>query len=113
MLKQGSPELVDGDEESECLEMFYRNDMASKSDRVIKSHLPPELLPTDYRNRKCKFIHIYRNPKDTMVSVYKKWTNAKEFLGYSGTFSGFFELAMKGEGKCTLYTANWHHLDEL
>ncbi|XP_064610980.1 sulfotransferase 1C4-like [Liolophura sinensis] len=103
MLKQGSSEYINTDKEIEYLEMFYCNDVASKSDRVIKTHLPPELMPTDYMNRKCKFIHIYRNPKDTMVSLYNKWTNAKELLGYTGTFSGFFELAMEGH----IEAGNW------
>lgn len=98
MLKRGSAEYINGEKEAEYLEMFFWNDVANKSDRVINSHLVPELLPVSYKNRKCKFIHLYRNPKDTMVSVYNHEVNAKEYLGYDGKFSGFFELAMKGQG---------------
>ena len=38
------------------------------SPRLIKTHLPKELLPDQVDNAKVIFIH--RNPKDVMVSYY-------------------------------------------
>ncbi|KAI4460509.1 sulfotransferase sult [Holotrichia oblita] len=43
-----------------------------KGKRLIKTHLPWELLPLQIRNqtKKPKIIHVFRNPKDVCVSYY-------------------------------------------
>lgn len=98
MLRKGSSEYYKGEKETEFLELVHFNGMEKLEDRVVNTHLPPELLPADYKNRKCKFVHVFRNPKDVMVSLYNHWIMAKDHFGYDGKFSGFFELAMKGQG---------------
>ncbi len=41
----------------------------SKGRRVIKTHLPLEMLPPGLVD-KCKVVWVNRNPKDSLVSWY-------------------------------------------
>ena len=53
-----------------------------KGRRVIKTHLPLQLLPPDLKD-KCKVIYVSRNPKDTAVSLfyyYKGWPMFKVMI---------------------------------
>lgn len=38
--------------------------------RFVKCHLPYDLLPQDFKDKKCKIIYVTRNPKDTSISFY-------------------------------------------
>ncbi|XP_078508459.1 sulfotransferase 1C1-like [Lissotriton helveticus] len=40
------------------------------SPRVIKTHLPIQLVPKSFWEQNCKVIYIARNPKDSVVSFY-------------------------------------------
>ncbi|XP_038065347.1 sulfotransferase 1C2-like [Patiria miniata] len=40
------------------------------SPRVIKSHLPGQLLPLQIWTKKAKIVYVIRNPKDLMVSYF-------------------------------------------
>lgn len=53
------------------------------SPRIIKSHLPPFLLPKEIWTVKPKIIHIVRNPKDIIVSRYYMFRN--NAVHYTGT----------------------------
>ena len=56
--------------------------MMMKGRRVIKTHLPLQLLPPDLKD-KCKVIYVSRNPKDTAVSLfyyYKGWPMFKVMI---------------------------------
>ncbi|XP_038066235.1 sulfotransferase 1C2-like [Patiria miniata] len=61
------------------------------SPRVIKSHLPGQLLPPQIWTKKAKIVYVIRNPKDLMVSYFhfENMMNLKsaglpfeEYLGY-------------------------------
>ncbi|GAB6024010.1 hypothetical protein CHUAL_008736 [Chamberlinius hualienensis] len=60
--------------------------------RLIKTHLPYELLPSSFiENKTKKIIYIARNPKDTIVSWYHFMTMVG-YSGYNGTFEEFVDL---------------------
>ena len=66
------------------------------SPRIIKTHLPFELLPQNLLDT-AKVIYVCRNPKDTCVSYYHHHTDV---LGavyeFKGTFDQFADSFMAG-----------------
>ncbi|XP_067119579.1 sulfotransferase 1B1-like [Centruroides vittatus] len=72
---------------------FLRN---LKSPRLMATHLPLPLIPTQLRQAKCKIIYVVRNPKDNAVSYYHHH-RMSTFLGnYKGTWDDFLTYYMKG-----------------
>lgn len=67
-----------------------------ESPRIVKTHLPPKLLPASFWEKNCKVIYLCRNAKDVIVSYYyffliiKKYPNPK-------SFSEFVEKFMEGQ----------------
>lgn len=59
---------------SHKIEHLKRMDSAP-SQRIMKSHLPPHLLPVDLWRVLPKMIYIARNPKDTAISQYHMLSN--------------------------------------
>ena len=64
------------------------------SPRVIKTHLPFEMLPPNLLDT-CKVIFVSRNPKDCCVSFYHHHLNFPEYK-FKGTFADFAEFFMEG-----------------
>lgn len=62
----------------------------AESPRVIKSHLPANLLPKDIWTVQPKIIYIARNTKDVAVSFYHMHRNGA--ANYTGTLDEFLEL---------------------
>ncbi|XP_038066234.1 sulfotransferase 1C2-like [Patiria miniata] len=76
-----------------------------QSPRVIKSHLPGQLLPPNIWD-KSKVVYVIRNPKDVMVS-YFYFLKRVSPTGRSGqTFSEYFDEMMSGK---ILYGPWWDH----
>lgn len=75
--------------------------------RVIKSHLPLNLLPTEMLTKDDhKMIYTARNPKDAAVSVFHHFKNVH---GFYGTFVDMLEGYLKGE---IIYGSYFQHVDE-
>ena len=45
--------------------------------------------------KKVKVIHLYRNPKDTFVSLYCHLSKMKGVMGYRGSWDQFFYTMME------------------
>ena len=64
------------------------------SPRVIKSHLPFEMLPPNLLDT-CKVIFVCRNPKDCCVSFYHHYQTFPEYM-FKGTFADYAKMFMDG-----------------
>ena len=67
----------------------------ASSPRVIKTHLPIDMLPPKLLDT-CKVIFVCRNPKDTCVSFYHHYNNFPEYQ-FQGNFKDFAELFIDGK----------------
>ena len=61
-----------------------------KAPRVVKTHLPCELIPRAFENT-GKVVVVLRNPKDMIVSYYNLFKNLT-MIDYIATFEEFFEI---------------------
>lgn len=73
-------------------------------DGVFVSHLLPRHMPKDAIERRCKIIHIYRNPKDVAVSYFSflKKTKEGELMKYM-RFDVFFQMVITDK----LHRGSW------
>ncbi|NXL38890.1 ST6B1 Sulfotransferase, partial [Glaucidium brasilianum] len=67
--------------------------------RIIPTHLDYNMLPPNFKNKKCKMIYISRNPKDTAVSMYHYYRDNPN-LPTIDTWTAFFDLFLKGDVVC-------------
>lgn len=84
----------------------------AKRPRILKTHLPFELLPKQIQTfeRKPKIVHVYRNMKDTCVSYFH---HQRLLEGFRGDFDLFWKLFITGKLNYTPMTDNilsyWKH----
>lgn len=65
-----------------------------KSPRGFKTHLPYHLCPGGDPSMQCaKYIHVYRNPKDAMVSNYHFTV---KFLPDDVPWADYYQMMMSG-----------------
>ncbi len=96
MMSKEDPELEKTKQERfDC--MYNSVMMAEKmpSPRVIKTHLPLEMLPPNLLDT-CKVVFVGRNPKDCCVSYYHH-TNLLPYYRFKGTFDDFADLFLQQE----------------
>jgi len=74
------------------------------SPRIIKTHLPVELLP-DQALTKPRLIYVSRNPRDVVISLYNHW---QVFGFYKGDFDGFLNAFLSGV--CGYYCPYMPHI---
>ncbi|NXY92133.1 ST1B1 Sulfotransferase, partial [Alcedo cyanopectus] len=65
------------------------------SPRVVKSHLPPHILPKSFWENRCKMIYVGRNAKDVAVSFYH-FDLMNKFQQHPGTWAQYLEEFMAG-----------------
>uniref|UniRef100_A0A8C4T089 Sulfotransferase n=1 Tax=Erpetoichthys calabaricus TaxID=27687 RepID=A0A8C4T089_ERPCA len=72
---------------------------AMPSPRLVKTHLPFQLVPPSFWDKGCKVIYVARNAKDVLVSYY---FFQKTFIGLpnTGTWDDFFESFLSGNVEC-------------
>ncbi|XP_060236875.1 sulfotransferase 1E1 [Meriones unguiculatus] len=76
-----------------------------KSPRIVKTHLPPSLLPTSFWEKNCKMIYLCRNAKDVVVSYYYFFRMIPSYP--NPDFSEFVEKFMQGQ---VLYGSWYDHV---
>ncbi|XP_044750471.1 luciferin sulfotransferase-like [Coccinella septempunctata] len=67
----------------------------AKTRRVIKTHLPFELLPDDIFKKGCKVIYVCRYPKDVCVSYYFLQSN-NSMMKFRGGFEKYWRYFKDG-----------------
>ncbi|XP_059097315.1 sulfotransferase 1B1-like [Tigriopus californicus] len=77
-----------------------------QSPRVIKTHIPLELLPPKLVET-CKVVYVCRNPKDTCVSYFHHSAIGKPVYKLYGNFEDYSELFFDGR---LVYGDYWQHL---
>ncbi|XP_004621744.1 sulfotransferase 1B1 [Sorex araneus] len=65
------------------------------SPRVVKTHLPIDLLPKSFWENKCKMIYLARNAKDVAVSFYH-FDLMNNLEPFPGTWGEYLEKFMTG-----------------
>ncbi|XP_077407103.1 sulfotransferase 1 family member D1-like [Vanacampus margaritifer] len=64
--------------------------------RVIKTHLPFQLVPDGFWENKCKTIYVARNAKDTVVS-YHYFHQMNQTSPAPGPWEGYIQKFMRGQ----------------
>ncbi|XP_030065082.1 sulfotransferase 1C4 isoform X2 [Microcaecilia unicolor] len=64
--------------------------------RILKTHLPVQLVPPSIWEKDCKIIYVARNAKDNLVSYYH-FQQMNRILPHPGTWPEYFEKFLAGE----------------
>ncbi|XP_060567370.1 sulfotransferase 1B1-like [Ruditapes philippinarum] len=65
--------------------------------RLISSHLPPKYLPTDHIANGGKTILVFRNPKDSAVSMYYMMRKQKIVGDFDISWNQFLRYWLEGK----------------
>lgn len=79
----------------ETIDKVIKDYQTRKSPRYFATHLRPRHISTLPGYQQAKYIYVYRNPKDCMVSAYHFAISDPEFH-YDGTWQEFFGLYLEG-----------------
>ncbi|OWF37355.1 Sulfotransferase 1C2 [Mizuhopecten yessoensis] len=92
MLTTGKLDYLTQPKESAMMEFNYPEEFDEMpSRRILNTHIPLRLLPTEVKDKKLKVIFVQRNPKDVMVSSFHFLQKAK-IVPFEGTFEEYFML---------------------
>ncbi|XP_077988512.1 sulfotransferase 1B1-like [Glandiceps talaboti] len=87
----------------------YLNIKTMESPRLIKTHLPKNLLPRQLHEKRPKIIYLARNPKDLAVSFFHFY-KINPFLKTYNAWETFLMDFMKGDviyGKWSDHALSW------
>lgn len=88
---------------------------ADPSPRLLATHFYYDQIPKSFFEKKVKILVIFRNPKDTAVSMFHFYNNNPMLPTYN-SFDDFFPDFMSGKvtwGSYFDHAINWNkHLDE-
>ena len=70
----------------------HKQQMSLASPKVIKTHLPGNILNDALRKGNPKVIIVLRNPKDVLVSEYHFYRMSCDFGKFRGSWDEFFEM---------------------
>ncbi|XP_038615261.1 sulfotransferase family cytosolic 1B member 1 [Tachyglossus aculeatus] len=73
------------------------------SPRLVKTHLPIDLLPTSFWTNRCKMFYLARNAKDVATSYYH-FHQMNKLLPLPGPWEEFLEKFMAGK----VAYGSWH-----
>ncbi|XP_062577422.1 sulfotransferase 1E1-like isoform X2 [Saccostrea cucullata] len=106
MLKNGNSEYMD--RLVPIFDYTPRKDLeaARKMNGVHTSHMYPRHLPKHFLEKRCKIIHIYRNPKDVAVSYFNFSKKVKFYNTEDMCFPEFLRHFVSGEVPCSGWV-NW------
>ncbi|XP_069132472.1 sulfotransferase 1E1-like isoform X3 [Argopecten irradians] len=111
MLLKGTTEYAAGPKEDAMLEFRPIEELnALPSPRILNTHLRLSNLPEQFIEKKCKFVFVMRNPKDTAVSMYHHFSAEGSAFAYRGSFSDFLSMFMSGvvpHNNWTDYITGW------
>ncbi|XP_066578067.1 cytosolic sulfotransferase 1 isoform X2 [Amia ocellicauda] len=71
-------------------------DSMTSSPRLIKTHLPVQLVPKSFWEQKCRVIYVARNPKDNAVS-YFHFGRMNKLQPEPGDWASYLERFRKGQ----------------
>ncbi|XP_062577423.1 amine sulfotransferase-like [Saccostrea cucullata] len=100
MLKNGNSEYMD--RLVPCFDFNPREeiDIAQRTNGVHTSHMYPRHLPKHLLERRCKIIHVFRNPKDVAVSYFNFTKKLRYYNTVDMSFSDFLRHFISGEVPC-------------
>ncbi|XP_044758916.1 uncharacterized protein LOC123316764 [Coccinella septempunctata] len=104
ILQQCPDEEISFNRKKESLKYLEQD----KTRRVIKTHLPLELLPDDIIKKGCKIIYICRDPKDVSVSYFLLQSSLRH-IKFSGDFEKYLQFFRNGN---CLFGPHFEHVGQ-
>ncbi|PWA28423.1 hypothetical protein CCH79_00015914 [Gambusia affinis] len=71
-------------------------DQLPTSPRLIKTHLPIQLVPQSFWDQNCRMVYVARNAKDNMVSFYH-FDRMNQVQPEPGEWSNYFQRFLDGQ----------------
>ncbi|XP_045201956.2 sulfotransferase 2A8-like isoform X2 [Mercenaria mercenaria] len=81
------------------LDVFNYQEWPQKrvGNRIMASHLPPERLPTEHFQKGGKTIVVFRNPKDTAVSMFHQMRKFKQLGEMKLSWNSYINYWIEGK----------------
>jgi len=111
LISQKEVDMMDEKAKQMYQSLALAENLPTNTPRVIKSHLPLEMLPPKLLDT-CKVIFVCRNPKDCCVSYYHHSINMPGY-NFDGDFDFFAKSFIEGNAEYgsywTMLKSAWKH----